>query len=128
MRLVYLGVPAANPIENRADVRRKLDLADDDVVFICVARVAKQKRHDVLLRAFARVNRPECKLVIVGSGPLEASTQQLAIDLGVARHVRFLRTRADVPDLLAAADCFILTSDSEGLPFHVSRLWLMAFR
>ena len=117
VRLIYLGVPAASPVESRVDVRTQLDLADDDVVFICVARLARQKRHDVLLRAFARVGRAKCKLVIVGSGPLEASTRQLAVDVGVARHVRFLGTRTDVADLLAAADCFILTSYWEGLPF-----------
>jgi glycosyltransferase involved in cell wall biosynthesis len=40
-------------------------------------------------------------------------------ELGVAGRVRFLGQRSDVPELLRAADFFLLPSTSEGLPLSI---------
>jgi glycosyltransferase involved in cell wall biosynthesis len=45
--------------------------------------------------------------------------QALCNELGVADRVRFLGYREDVPDLLRAADVFILPSTNEGLPLSI---------
>ena len=45
--------------------------------------------------------------------------EALAADLGIAEQVLFLGQRDDVPDLLAAADLFVLASLFEGLPLVV---------
>jgi glycosyltransferase involved in cell wall biosynthesis len=42
-----------------------------------------------------------------------------ADELGVAPHVRFLGFRTDGPDLLKAADFFLLPSTHEGLPLSI---------
>lgn len=73
------------------------------------------------LHALARVREqyPEAQLDIAAHGPLEREMEALAGDLGIAGAVRFLGKRDDVPDLLAEADCFLLTSDYEGCPYTV---------
>jgi glycosyltransferase involved in cell wall biosynthesis len=56
------------------------------------------------------------RLVLVGDGSERLPLEALARELDVADAVQFLGTRSDVPRLLAAADVFLLTSVSEGIP------------
>jgi glycosyltransferase involved in cell wall biosynthesis len=88
---------------------------------LVVGRLAPQKRPDVALRALARVRKkhPEAQLDLVAHGPLEGETRALIGELGLGDHVRLLTRGADVPDLLAEAACFLLTSDYEGFPYTV---------
>ena len=63
--------------------------------------------------------RPDVRLVLVGEGPtreaIEAKTEQLQL----RPYIRLLGLRHDVPKMLAAADLFLLTSISEGIPLTV---------
>jgi glycosyltransferase involved in cell wall biosynthesis len=81
------------------------------------ARLHQQKGHAYLLTAAALV--PDATFVLAGDGPLRAELEQRARELGVAGRCLFLGERADVPDLLAAADLFLLPSLWEGLPLSV---------
>ena len=69
-----------------------------------------------MLKAFARVVRehPETMLLIVGDGPLRSSMEALAQELGLGR-VRFLGIRRDVPELMNAADAYVMSSAWEGM-------------
>jgi glycosyltransferase involved in cell wall biosynthesis len=102
----------------RAVVRATLGLAPDVPVALCVARMEPQKRHDVLLDAWAKLGG-DAVLLLAGDGSLRAGLAQRCAEMGLTDRVRFLGTRADVPDLLAAADVTVLTSDWEGMPIAV---------
>ena len=106
------------PTVPRAAVRAALGLPPDVPVALCVARMEPQKRHDVLLDAWAKLGS-DAVLLLAGDGSLRAGLARRCADLGIAERVRFLGTRADVPDLLAAADVTVLTSDWEGMPIAV---------
>jgi glycosyltransferase involved in cell wall biosynthesis len=83
-----------------------------------VARLARIKNHEVLLRAYAKLRAaPEKKtrLVIVGDGPERASLEELSRQLGIAGDVSFLGERRDTPGLLSAFDIYVLPSFSEGM-------------
>jgi glycosyltransferase involved in cell wall biosynthesis len=54
-----------------------------------------------------------------GGKEYSAHLQTLACDLGVADQLQFLGHRRDIPDLLRAADCFVLPSTMEGLPLSI---------
>lgn len=88
---------------------------------LMVGRLARQKRPDVALRAFAAARRriPEAELLVVGDGPLRRESEELAAELAVASAVRFLGNRDDVPALLAQSECALLASDYEGSPLAV---------
>ena len=60
--------------------------------------------------------RKDVTLIYVGDGPLEEAVKMKAQAYGVDDHVRFLGMRGDVPDILQAADVFVLPSIWEGLP------------
>ena len=83
---------------------------------LCVARLAPQKRPDLLVRAFRRIDG---ELQLVGDGPLRADVERLIAELGLAERVRLLGARDDVPELRAEASCVALASDYEGCPLTV---------
>jgi glycosyltransferase involved in cell wall biosynthesis len=86
-----------------------------------VGRLSQQKRPDVALRILAAVRRsfPGAELHVVGGGPDEAEVRRLAEELGLGDGLRLLGRRDDIPELLARADCVLLTSDYEGCPLTV---------
>jgi glycosyltransferase involved in cell wall biosynthesis len=99
-------------------VRRELRMEDGELLLVSIGRLVPIKRIDVALMAFARARRlgVRARLAIVGDGPLRATLEQRARELGVDDRVVFLGTRSDIVDLTAAADVMILTSDNEGTP------------
>jgi glycosyltransferase involved in cell wall biosynthesis/capsular polysaccharide biosynthesis protein len=122
--VVVRNAVSARPGRTRAAARRRLRLGPAVPVALCLARLVPQKRHDVLIDAWAQLVRgPGARsgalLLIAGDGPLLAELKQRVAARGLAGSVRFLGNRDDVPDLLAAADLTVLTSDWEGLPISV---------
>lgn len=53
------------------------------------------------------------KLILVGDGPQRSETEHLARELDLAEHVRFLGKQSALPEILSAADIFLLPSQSE---------------
>lgn len=124
IQLVYNGVDIerfGGEAAMRAEVRRELGLADDDFAVLQVARLDALKDHVTAIRTIAAARRhsPQDRnivLLVAGEGPEEASIRDEIARLGVGDRVRMLGLRRDVPRLLAAADAFLLTSISEGIP------------
>jgi glycosyltransferase involved in cell wall biosynthesis len=85
---------------------------------VMVARFSDQKDHETLFKALAGVAEP-FRMMLVGDGPLFESTHNLAKEVGVASQVEFLGNRQDVPDILAGAQIFVLSSHWEGFPISI---------
>lgn len=101
----------------RAATRESLGLGTSPTI-IHVGRLAPQKNHAFLLDIFTEVRRqvPDSQLLCIGRGPLEQDVRGQARSLGLDDAVNFLGVRDDVPELLSAADLFVLPSVREGLP------------
>jgi glycosyltransferase involved in cell wall biosynthesis len=97
-------------------VRQEMGLAADTLLFLSIAEFIPRKRHRDILKAFARVARPNTCLAFAGEGPLQEQMEQLASELGVQDKVRFLGFRRDIPTLTRAAIATVLVSEQEGLP------------
>jgi glycosyltransferase involved in cell wall biosynthesis len=109
---------AAPKAHDRNQARDRLGIARDATVVLCAARLAPQKRHDLLLTAWHRMP-PDAVLVIAGEGKTRP-----AIEAAIRQHkngdrVLLLGERDDVDWLLAAADACVLPTDWEGLPISV---------
>ena len=90
---------------------------DKTVEFIMVARFSEPKDHQLLLHAVQQINsQNDYTFSLVGDGELLEKTGSLCFQLNIDEKVRFLGSRQDVPELLAGADVFVLTSNWEGLP------------
>jgi glycosyltransferase involved in cell wall biosynthesis len=85
---------------------------------ITVANLRAEKRHDVLLQAAHQLVTAgrDLQFQLVGDGPLRGVLERQAAAWGLSERVAFLGHRDDVPALLAAADVYVLSSDSEALP------------
>jgi glycosyltransferase involved in cell wall biosynthesis len=112
-----LAPPLAPARRTRAEVRAELELDDGRPLVVAIGRLHPQKGYDVLLDAVGRWSSrmPAPLVAIAGDGPLE---EELARRVARERlPVRLLGRRADVPDLLGAADVCVLPSRWEGSPF-----------
>ncbi len=109
-----------SPRGRRLEMRRRMELPDSALVAITVTHITPVKGMDVLARAAPSVveRHPEVRFVVVGDGdePDEASFRRLLDDLGLRDRFLLVGDRTDVPDLLEAADLFVLPSRSEGQP------------
>jgi glycosyltransferase involved in cell wall biosynthesis len=82
---------------------------------VTVGRLEPQKRHDLLIRAFAQVARAlPVRLVVVGSGRFKRPLMDLSKRLGLSTRVEFTGFVADPIDHMASADVFVLATDHEG--------------
>lgn len=106
----------AIPAWDKKSIRAEFNTAETDFVFAIVARLHPVKGHEVLLKAFSKLDVPGWKLWIIGDGALKASLETLAKEVGIQENVRFMGTRNDVDELLFAADVSLLTSYSESFP------------
>jgi glycosyltransferase involved in cell wall biosynthesis len=84
-------------------------------------RLAPVKNHALLLNAFraALSSRPELQLWMVGDGSERQALESLAVELGIDGQVRFWGQQLDVAPFFFAADAFIMSSKSEGLPISL---------
>lgn len=113
-----VDLEALRPTQDRGAVRAALRTPPDAPVVLSVGSLSPEKRLDRLLRIVARVRAdvPGVVAWIVGAGRCEADLRRAARALGLGDAVRWAGPRDDVGSLLAAADVFALTSDTEGLP------------
>jgi L-malate glycosyltransferase len=120
IRIVHDGVdPGRAESGNRQRGRSALGLADDAVLLLTVATLTDHKGHTYLLQALpalrSALGNRQVVVALAGDGELRAALELEARQRGVDEMVRFLGYRNDIPDLLKAADVFVLPSHLEGL-------------
>jgi len=105
---------------NKVSLRSKLNLPTDKTLFLYAGNFNIEKGLEVLLRAFSLVHNenPEARLVIVGSGPLEAHIYSLVSELNLKDKLLFIGRvgHEQITDYLSAADFLCLPSLREGCP------------
>jgi glycosyltransferase involved in cell wall biosynthesis len=126
------GIPEANirviynafhsiesiPSVTKNEARRGLGLSDSGALLVTVGRLIPLKRIDWIIRAVASWENVD--LVVVGDGPARQYLEAMKDNLGLGSRVMFAgKVSPDVVLLyLRAADAFVLSSETEGLP-HV---------
>ncbi len=98
------------------DGGKKANLAGNTVLI--VASLTRQKAHDILFRAFARISNriPDWRLAVAGDGPLKDELVSLSQSLGIADRIDWLGTVSDPFAYYRAASIFVLPSRYEGMP------------
>jgi glycosyltransferase involved in cell wall biosynthesis len=121
LRVVRNGISPRRATPDRAGVRAALGLPPDTAIVLTVARFYPQKGHCYLAAAAPAIvaQVPNAHFVWVGEGEHGDELRQQVHALGLDARVSFLGLRNDVPDLMAAADLFVLPSLFEGLPLVV---------
>jgi glycosyltransferase involved in cell wall biosynthesis len=104
----------------------KVDVSCQIPLVLMVANLAPHKGQETALRAAAILKKHGVPMQfwfagIERGGNVEYTNRlkSLTNELGIGDQVKFLGQRKDIPDLLRAADAFILPSTSEGLPLSI---------
>ena len=100
----------------RQTKRKELGIPCNAVVLLSVGELNKNKDHETVVKAVAKVPDPSVHYLICGSGSREHRLGQLIEALGLSNRVRLLGFRSDVDQICGAADIFVLPSHREGLP------------
>ena len=87
-------------------------------VWLAVGRFEEAKDYPNLLRALKKVvpKRDGVVLLIAGQGTLFEDIKGMAYSLDLDEKIRFLGVRRDIPELMSAADAYVMSSAWEGLP------------
>lgn len=105
-------------VKSREKIREIFNIKSEDTVFVCVARLSREKNHLLLLESFRDVlkTNKNVKLLLVGDG-LEKTNLEAFCDLNqMAEFVIFAGRQNHVADYLNAGDVFVLPSQIESLP------------
>jgi len=129
-RLLSLGVPpkklhvVPNGYDERVfkpassrDARERLNLPLDRKILLSVGSLVEVKGHTYLIEAMQTIlkRREEAMLVLVGSGPLEASLRSKVNRLGLNEKILFAgkRRHEEIPTWMNACDLLVLPSLNE---------------
>lgn len=112
---VYNGTVSFPRVEQRQQPSKS------GFTLVYVGRLAPVKNHTLLLSAFhsALASMPDLRLWMVGDGPEREALESLASELNIATEVTFWGQQLDVAPFFSAADAFIMSSRSEGLPISL---------
>jgi len=86
-----------------------------DILF--VGRLTKQKGVDILLKAIKILKNEysrNMKIAIVGDGELKENLNNLTVELGLNKEVKFLGVREDINGIMNSAKIFVLPTRFEG--------------
>ena len=86
-----------------------------------VAKLRPEKNLARVLRAVAVLQGQSvaCRLVVIGDGPERPALERLAVELGIADTTHFAGHVPDPAAAYRAMDVFVLSSDTEQMPFSV---------
>lgn len=99
---------------SRQSVRKEFSIADEDVVILYLGRLTRDKGVVDLVKAFARMDNPHARLMLVGPDE-EAMKPALIHEVQLCRdRVYFVDFTNEPEKYMAAADIFCLPSYREG--------------
>lgn len=105
----------------KAELRLRYGFHPDKLILVVVARLAKVKAIDILIKAIAELS-PDCldqiQCVIVGDGPSKQKLSELTDQLGLQNFIYFAGYRNPV-DYYALGDVFVSPSYKEGFSIAI---------
>jgi glycosyltransferase involved in cell wall biosynthesis len=104
---------------DRRSARAEQGIAEDALVFVCVALFAELKAQALLVEAFARARtaHPDAVLVLVGDRNIPyADAVRAAVERADTDHVKVVPATADTWYWFGLADVCVISSDIESMP------------
>lgn len=112
-------------VREKCPGRRRQFAPNGEKILMHTSNFREVKRVQDVVKIFALVlEQLPAKLVLIGDGPERTDAERLSRELGIAEHVRFLGKQNALPEILSAADVFLLPSQSES--FGLSALEAMS--
>jgi len=102
-------------IVDKAAKRKELSIPNSAFMILSVGELNKNKNHETVIRAIAKLNNPNIYYLICGVGKLENKLHALVKDLGLEKQVKLIGYRTDIAEICKASDIFCFPSYREGL-------------
>jgi len=113
---IYNGIKPFT-IENYVNLHEKYNISMDKFVICSVARFAKVKRFDVLIKSITNIEN--IHLILVGSGNEEEYLRSLSKELDIESKITFTGSllNEEAKNIVNSSSLFVMTSDNEGFPY-----------
>jgi len=129
VRVVYNGVEDhyAEYAPQREILRAQLGLKDDEIGLCLVARMVRDKGHDILIEALAGMEAGRLQTFFLGEHDTDwgRKMQRLVAEKGLTDRVHFLGHRENVYPMLAAMDVCVAPSRREAMSLTLLEAGLM---
>jgi len=111
-------------IYNPYDIKKISLLANEQINYqidkeksiITIGSLCKRKNHQLLIKAFAKIDDKKYNLYILGKGEEESNLRILVEELNLSQRVVFLGFDNNPYKYLSKCNIFVLSSNSEGFP------------
>ncbi|MBU1118700.1 FkbM family methyltransferase [Patescibacteria group bacterium] len=102
---------------DRENERKKIGVKENEIAVFFIGRLSEEKNPDVFLKIARQVvaKKKNVKFFVVGDGNMKKEIMRMIKRIGSA-NITYLGYRSDIPNLLTAADIFVLPSRIEGFP------------
>ncbi len=116
----YVDVPPFSPSKRVENFPARFGWPDDSLVFLSLRNYRPNTNLDVLVPAFARVQReiPHARLILAArAGPLKAQIEAQVKELGLEDKVAFLFVAPDeLPEVCASSDIAVSLASTDATP------------
>ena len=111
---------------NKSKSRKKIGIQDNEFVFLFVGRLVEGKGVQYLISAFKEFHKRNIKirLIVIGDGPYKEHLQRLNEDYPIDM-VGWVDHDTELKYYLAAADCYVHPSKSEGASVSIMEAMYM---
>lgn len=131
IKTVYNGIDLerfSSSEENKTHWRKKLSINSTEKIFLAVGRFHEAKNYPLLIESFHQFikenqssdNKVDVKLLIAGEGDERQLIEKLIMKYNLENIILLLGRRDDIPQLMNAADFFVLSSSYEGFGLVVA--------
>lgn len=113
---VGIDLEKFNTVEiDRALKRSQLGLPKDVFAVLSIGELNKNKNHEVVIRAIAKIDNSGIHYLVCGKGQLDEYLRNLSKELGIENQVHLLGFRKDISEICKISDLFAFPSYREGL-------------
>lgn len=95
--------------------RKEIGVPNEAFVLLSVGELNKNKNHETVIKALAKLKNNDIHYVVCGQGPFENYLSKMIEDLGLKKQVHLLGFRRDIAQICKVADVFAFPSYREGL-------------
>lgn len=103
-------------VNSRERIIGEIGVPADAILVGTAARLSFEKGVDVLIDGFAKLNKENTHLIIIGSGGKRRKLEKQVERNGLKQRVHFLGHRSDVPSILPCLQAYVQPSRFEGMP------------
>lgn len=100
---------------DRIKKRQEIGIPEDAFLILSTGELNKNKNHETIIRAIAKLNNTNIYYVICGQGPLENYLNRLIKEIKLNKQVKLLGFRNDIDEICKVSDIFAFPSYREGL-------------